>query len=161
MFKTQFHTREQHFRRDSLCCRISRRCPLSLFYLPHCRLVFSSSPSHSLLITQLLMLFSCCQQELLALTDSQRSWPPHFSCLFSRPIPPSLSSLSLGSPPFSTGSSASSPVATLLPFLFYLIPRSIQPLLSFHSRHVILISKQPVNFCEITGLGLGLQSIKY
>lgn len=78
---------------------------LSLFfYHSLCPLVFFSSPSHSLLIRERLILCSCRQQELLALPDSQQKWSLHFSCLFPRSTPPLFTYPSLHLSPLSCGS---------------------------------------------------------
>lgn len=104
-------------------------CPF--FYNSLCHLVFFSSPSHSLIIWERLILCSCCQQELLALPDSKRRRSLHFSCLVSRSTPPLFTSPLL-SPPLSHRSemiyfSLQTPLLCLLCspfFLFYFIPQS-------------------------------------
>lgn len=88
-------------------------------------LAFSSSPSHSLLIRERLILCSCCQQEPLSSSSqihSQDDSPLLMSAL--KPTPPPFTCPSLCSPPLSPCSEPSHLPPLMCPpcMLFSLIP---------------------------------------
>lgn len=96
---------------------------LSLFFIAP--LAFSSSPSHSLLIRERLILCSCCQQEPLSSSSqihSQDDSPLLMSAL--KPTPPPFTCPSLCSPPLSPCSEPSHLPPLMCPpcMLFSLIP---------------------------------------
>ncbi len=150
MIKIQFHT---ILDRDNIINTIVHGVTF-----PWCQCSLPLSLSHGFLFLALTFTAHQRASDTLQLLSTGAPRPPRFtarmiplflmSVLKVHPTSLHISVSSLTSPFPSLGvdlfSSASSPVSTLLPFLFYLFPQSIQPILCFHffpTCHGMLISR--------------------